>query len=607
MSDLVGHSTMASVSTRTRSLVLSGGFIAAGLGILVAHGEPARGYETSIYAATPWLTWALFGIALLLALVAGLFWSTTWQRYLAIGLGSTTMTAIVMLPLIRGYRYLGHADSLTHLGWAKDMLNGVIGPFNLFYPGLHSWALSIASLSGLSLTRAFLVMVGALFVAFLVFVPLTVRAVTEDEDAIILSAIAAWLVMPMNQIATTLLPHTNSLTLLFVPVLIFAFVIYVRRTGSPRVARITTQSGLLLPILGAGLILFHPQHALNVIVLFIAVSMVQLLGGRWRIPEIGSSHRALYVQTGLLMVLFAVWIGTHTVFQRALAATLNGLFSAEVGATSTVAQRGTSLTDIGASLPEVFAKLFLVSAVFGLLVAWFAAAVFTDRVTVRQETRRFVTYLTAGFLPLSAIFLIYFAGTPKMSFRQLGFLYVLVTLASGVAIVHAGSTVTRFRGTDGRTVQFAVVIVLAASLLLTVATMFPSPFIYSASSQVTDQQLAGYELAFDHRDGTVPYAAMRSIVGRYGDSAYGSVANAGTDYDGSGEGFVDAEAFSSGRLEEGYTERPYYLVVTEYDVERQVVVYKELHYTRGGLEALDAQPSVDLAQSNGEVELYVVA
>lgn len=587
-------------------LLLSGGFLAVAAGLLVAIGSPTTGFERSIYASTPMATWVLLVAALLLAFVGALFWRTTYHRYAAVVLGSAAMTAVVVLPLARGYRYLGNADPLTHLGWARDILTGAMQPSSLLYPGIHSLAVVLTTLTGEPLDRALLEVVVVCFIAFLVFVPLTVRAITDDVDATVAAAVSAWLVLPMNQIATVLMPHTNSLTLLLVPLVLFVVVLYLTRSGRPLVGPYGSSLGVVLVVLSAGLILYHPQHALNVLLVLGAISVVQFAVRRRYPAHPIAAHRPLYLQTGLLLVMFVGWTSVHPQIGHEFDVTLIGLLNG-FGAAGVVAQRGTSLADIGVSLADVFLKLFAIAAVYGLLAAAFTLAVLTDRIETDTQVGSFTAYFAVAFVPLAGLFAVYFFGTPKMSFRQLGFVYVLVTMVGAIALAKV-RRVSRSRsaGPGGRGLSAALSLVIAVGLVLSVMTVFPSPFIYSATPQVTDQGMSGYAVAFQYRVDHVPYATLGSDPNRYGDAILGTTAGSAIDPSGRGDGIVDPAAVDNGSLAAGYSSGEYYLALTPFDVQQQVDVYHQLHYTRQAVDRVGSRPGANLVESNGGFELFVV-
>ncbi|MFB6164758.1 MAG: hypothetical protein ABEJ31_06320 [Haloarculaceae archaeon] len=122
------------------------GFAALAAAVAVAHGAPARGYELSIYDATPTAFWLAVCAAGLLALLGSAYsppGSPTRTAALALAYG--TALAVAALPILRGYRFFGAGDSLTHLGWVKDLSTGALSPLHLLYPGVHLSTLFVAA------------------------------------------------------------------------------------------------------------------------------------------------------------------------------------------------------------------------------------------------------------------------------------------------------------------------------------------------------------------------------------------------------------------------------------------------------------------------------
>ncbi|MFC6990554.1 hypothetical protein ACFQH3_01365 [Haladaptatus sp. GCM10025707] len=105
------------------------GFVALYLAIVSAYQSPATAYEVSIYAATPDGFWAGIGIAVVCGLLVAWFVTPTNRiRTLAILLVASAIVAVAALPIIRGYFFVGAGDSLTHLGWMRDIESGALSP-----------------------------------------------------------------------------------------------------------------------------------------------------------------------------------------------------------------------------------------------------------------------------------------------------------------------------------------------------------------------------------------------------------------------------------------------------------------------------------------------
>ncbi|WP_226042298.1 hypothetical protein [Natrinema sp. DC36] len=588
----------------TLNVTVAIGFLAVAIGILVARANPATAYEPSVYAGAPTITW--FGFALALAIAVGATLSCRGgQQGLGIGLGGLTVTAIVSLPILRNYRFAGMGDALTHLGWTRDIVTGGTAPHELFYPGLHAIATVLHFAGGVSIERGLLLGMVILFVPFVVFVPLVVRDMTGDGLAVGLAAIVSWMVLPINNIATHMGVHTNSNALFLVPPVLFAIVAYLhRRSTLERLPLDVSPFSVLVFLTGLALLLVHPQQMFNVVVLIGAISGVQYLASRRYDEHPMLEHPTTHVHTLSLGALFGLWALGNERFRQAVGGLVTGLLAQDIGGGTEVDQRGTSLTEIGGSLTELFVKMFLDSAIIGLVVGCFILVVWLGRTSLDGETRSLVNYFAFALFPLSAMFLIYFLGTPTMAFRQMGFIYVLLTILAGIALAQLVGGLSSVITRPGANAVTALV--LGACLVLGLMTVFTSPLIYNPGQHVTDEMMSGYEDGFDHGAEDVPYAGMGYDPYRYdhgingisgGDTISGASAATGS---------VNATVFSEGNYSGAYPTDEYYFVVTDWDESRELDVYRELNYDRSALEGLDTEPGANKVISNDDFEMYAI-
>ncbi|SFB93892.1 hypothetical protein SAMN05444422_103145 [Halobiforma haloterrestris] len=584
--------------------VFAGGFVAVAAGVLIARENPATGYESSVYAGTPSATWAAFALALAIAVGTAIV-CRGWYQGVGIGLGALTVTAIVSLPVIRNYRYAGMGDAMTHLGWTRDIVGGKLEPHELFYPAVHSIGSVLGEVGGIPVERALLVTMVVLFVPFLVFVPLVVRNVSGSAAAIGFGAIVSWMVLPVNNVATHMGVHTNSNALFFVPVVVFAVVAYLRRRAViERLPLGLSPFSVLIFLSGVALLLIHPQQMVNVVVLVGAIALVQFLARRQYDDHPMVDHPTAYAHAAVLGLVFLAWSASNERFRDAISSVVYGLFAEDIGAGAEVGQREASLVEIGGSIGELFVALFLDAAIIGLIVALFVLAMWLGRTKVERETAAFVTYLALALIPLGGILALYFVGTPTMAFRQIGFIYVVVTILAGVAVAHLAGGLGRFVTRPGA--NAVVALALGACLMLGLLTVFTSPLIYDPGQHVTDQQFSGYESSFEHAAEDRPHAGLGYDPYRYDHGLYGlereDVLSGATIETGE----VDPDRFGAGNYSGAYHGVDYYLTVTEYDLTREVDVYQELYYSESSIAELESSPEADKVISNGEFSMYAV-
>ncbi len=588
-----------------RKLVLAIGFLAISASALVAHANPATGYEISIYTMTPRAVWAGLLAALSVSLaVAFVPFSRArrpqWSRSVALVLGGLVMVVFVGLPIVRGYRFYGHYDALTHLGWARGISEGTFLPFELFYPGIHTVTVLINATVGIALSRSMLFVVFFAVLLFCLFVPLSVGVIVRDWNAVAIAAFSAFLLLPITTISMNLSAHAMSQAVLFSSVLLYLFAKYLR---TDRDGRSASAVGVALALGSIAAVLYHPQLAAHLLVAFVAICLVQFFARRADHGRV-SEHPTLYGQVLFLGVVFLAWSSNYGFFagtaEYFLGSVVAFVLGTGGGAGDTVATQGSSLASIGGSLSEIFFKLFFPALVFSLLAGGLVLAVagrlgsqWLDR--IRLET----AYLAAALVALGPVFVAYFlASGSKMYFRVFGLTMVFVTILGAIAIHGLLALLSaRREGTRGPSVGRPLVAVAVAVLLvLSLLAVFPSPYIYKASPHVTDQQLNGYDAAFATQQSDVPFVGLRNGPNRYDDAINGNERRANA-HDG-----LPPSALEDGFADEYESDR--YLALTRADYEREVIAYRGLRYSERDLERIPSSPEANRVQSNGEFTLY---
>jgi len=582
--------------------LLAVGFLALAVGIAAANAKPATGYELSIYRATPPLFWVGVGIALAASLYVS-FSAVGRLRGLALALGGTAVFAIVLLPLIRDYAFYGSADPLTHLGWTRDMVAGTLNSLGLFYPGVHTVAAFLDLGAGVALTRSLMLASLAFALAFLLFVPLTVRAITGSGTATAIGAFSAFAFLPVNHVATHMRTHPYTQMLLFTPVLLFILVVYLTSDDGLGRTLAVTPIGVLMAAVSIGIVLYHPQQAVNLVLVFAAICVTQYVARRWWHRADIARHRSLYFQTVVFAVATALWIYRKPRFVISTENVFAGFVGFLGGTTHAGAQLGSSgaaLTAIGAGLPVLFLKLFLVSAIYVGLAALVAGSSVFERFRwsgMADDERAIVTYLAVGVVAISPLFVVYLLGNiERQYFRHLGAIMVFVTVLGAIGLYHLARRGTPRLG-DVLTPRRRAVVVLALVVLLplALATVYQSPYIYKESQGITQSQFEGYGTVFDHHDVDVQLLGVRGGPWRYSDAV---------------QGFQESSYYHVGVTGSEMTHlassvnRSAELVVTTYDRERELDAYRGLRYTAGDFASLETQRRVDRVQSNGEVTLY---
>lgn len=611
-----------STTDRVRKLALIAGSVALSVGVLAAHRSPATSYELSIYASTPTLVWIGVGVAFLtgaLVAITARVRSGVWAA--GVGLVGGATVTVFGLPLLRGYEFYGVGDSLSHVGWAQEIAAGAQDPTNLLYPGVHSLTVFVGRVSGVPMTQANMVVaLVAIPLVFLLFVPLAAEIVAATPRAYTIGLLVAALFVPINNISVH--PNTHPASQ---GILLFAFLLYLalayttgaldagRRdrahdsTGGRQNSSVSswpvtvTRAGVLLVLASAAIVFVHPQQALNVALVFAAIAVVQFLARRYGTNRVVTTHRPLYVHTAVLLAVFLAWTPRFERAQGAFVGTFESLLQSGPSAGGVVAQRSASLTVLGGSLPELFAKLFGVATVVSALAAGLLGVGLYRHY---RDTDTLVGYVAAGLVPVVGVFLVVLASNAgDMYFRYHGFIMVPVCILAAAALARAHNwAVDRGSARAGA----AIVVVLLLGLApLGALVIHPSPYVYQSTQHVTASELDGFASAFEHREDGVEFAGVRGGPRRFVDYHYGTE-RARTTL--SFPGYRDAippSVFVAGNYTDAFGE-PRYLVLTERGYEREVDLYGGLRYPESGFRALKTAPDVNHVRASDGVHVYVV-
>ncbi|WP_418285032.1 hypothetical protein [Halorubrum sp. DTA46] len=600
-----------------RKLLLSVGFAAVAIGTVVAWRSPPTGYEVSVYAGTPLIFWIGASIGFLSAATVTLASCRDRVAGVAVGLGALTAIAIGSLPVIRSYRFYGRGDSMTHLGWAADLMAEQMRFGDLFYPGGHSTTVLLTDSMGLPIERGMVLFAALYFALHVTFIPLAAKALFEDRRLTVIAAFSGFMVLPVNQISSGLYFHAYSMAMLFFPVFLYALVKHLtsRPKNGPVIGRIGAWN-IVVAILGLVLVLTHPQLALNVVILLgTLVALHLVLRNRFDLSV--SELRPVYGVFILLAVCWVAWVlqfgRVFGVGERVLFATYDTLFGAAQAGGGNVGSQVDSARSVEATLLELFVKLFLVPAVYASLGVLAVVVSLqrplgdTDRRTrsdeIERKGRSVVTYFGLAGLVLGPFFVAHFMGpVSHLFFRHYGFAMVFVVVLGAVMIHRIGALIPA-----GRWLSAAKPLalgLLAVALALSLLTVFASPYIYNASNHVSDQHMSGYETAIEYRGEDIQWSGIRRGPGREFDAlvpGVGLYSRPAVSTDTTTRGDDELRLLLAGGADEVR-----YLPVSRSDVDREVTAYRELRYSEPTLESIGSQAGVHHVHDNGEFDLYYV-
>jgi hypothetical protein len=607
MSVLDTHETESVRSgSAVHQVVLLAGFLAVTAAIAIAHGSPATAYELSIYAATPTEFWVGIALALLCSLAVAFFHPSARLRAGALVLGGEASLAVFGLPLLRGYEFYSAGDALSHLGWARDVVQGDIALTEIIYPGTHTVGVAYHTLLGLPLEQALLLAVLTFAAVFLVFVPLTVSTITNDRAAITVATFSAMMLLPINNISAHLTVFPSTMAIFFLPLVLVLVVVYLTESNGGHFG--TNVVGVLLALTSVSMVFIHPQQAANLLLMYVSLTAV-LLGYRWYASDraSGTTLRPVYGQATLLALVLVGWSSGHERITGAATAFVTTVVSTVLSQGPTgagaIAQRTGSLSSIGVTPLEIFTKLFLVSAIYIALTGLLLGGNVLGRMRTDDERMKTLPFFGVALIPVAVVMILYMLGNLEtIYFRHLGYIMAIVTVFGSIAIARGLSSIEQLSPTLQRGVTALTAVALGVMLVLSLVAVFPSPYMFQPNSHVTEMRMSGHATAFDYGDDRIQYVGIRTGVDRFRDGLYGT-GDLGSQAarESSGVPFQELD----GDLTALY-DGPRYLVISQADVEREGL-WDYFRYSEDGLKHAGSTQDVNRVVSNGGFELYYVA
>ncbi|WP_144797978.1 DUF6541 family protein [Halorubrum depositum] len=589
------------------SIALLVGSISLFAAVSVAEANPAAGYEVSIYASTPLLFWAGIGVALS-AGVAGLILGTSWIQWAGgLALTGLSLLSVPALPLIRGYFFYGLGDGLRHLGLARQLFTGDMSFFAEVYPGAYSFSGFLSAFSGVPLEQSMLFVAFTALVLYAVFIVLCVRTILPRRRAVAIAAVSALMLLPLNHISFHPHFHTFSMTTFLTPILLYVVIKHITDRGTDEtIPGRLSSTDLGFAVAAVAVVFYHPQTALNVIIVLGAVVAIQRLSGRYLSDTVLARSPPAYGQLLFLAAVFVLWNFQHdAVFNMSanLLASLNGWILGTEQGGQIVTERVDSAQSVGLSVGELFVKLFIVPA-FYVLVA--GAVVVTNLFSEALDggSRTVTTTFSFAGIALGVYSVAHFVG--EMSgyfFRHIGFGMVLVTILAVIGLTMVGDRVDELRPSPSRLVRMVAVAGLAIALVLSILVVFPSPYLSQPTQHVSEQMYTGHETAMEYRAEGAALASTRSAPRQYS-KAMGLYLDPRLAWG------VPPEALPSDlrrfRGDDFPTQEFYYYLQVDQDEEQEVIAYGELRYDESDFTGVGETVGVSRVMTNGRVDVYHV-
>lgn len=210
------------MSIRTKILSILG-FLMIIISLILAHNSPAKGYEVSIYTATPTAVWVLLilsiciGTIIIIGQAFGKEEGNGWVPGFLL-LITSIFVILIMAPL-RGYFAYDNGDPLVHIGMINNIIRDGHVEGGNFYPLLHIMVAAISQIFGLFAVWSLSYLNPLISLMYIASVFLIARLILPKNGQAFIALVAGSILF-YGLLHISLYP--NSMALLLIP-LIFYF------------------------------------------------------------------------------------------------------------------------------------------------------------------------------------------------------------------------------------------------------------------------------------------------------------------------------------------------------------------------------------------------
>lgn len=576
------------------------------IALLIAHSHPATSYELDIYASTPTIVWILIFFGLLggasIILYQVIKKDQDNSKIWLIGLLIIILSRMVLLflPYTRDYMSW-RGDNIDYLGMVKDILFTGHFPIEDFYPVTNVFLSTIIQVTGISDRIVANLSTTLISILFILFTYMFVGAITHDKRKQKLSTVIAGIVMLTGLYNVILAP--NGWSILFMPLLFFLY--FKSQKSNYRI--------LLLIVLIA-YPFFHPLSSLAVIVVLLIFELIRQLFSSFQ--KKGSEDLSIPSKTSVYLIIeliiFSVWILAHPNFGLNLRLVWQQL--TEWMAFGKLTQLGESINKLdlhGFDLYYLIFKMYgaeiILLVLSGIGILYFLKRILKNNMV--EEGNAFFC-LTYAFMFYGLLYLAYLIGLPGIGVlaegqgdrRLLGYVDILIPLFS-VSIFYALLFTVKFRNLA----RVTIVGLLILSSILSVVSLYNSPYIYRPNIQITSSHMTGTKWFINRKDSDIQCTYIMSSPNNIVSGIIGfSAANERTDIKNSiqlNDHFGYPEYPSLGTQ----YHKDAYVIITTFDRTIYSTVWRQLgRFTAVDFEKLELDSTVSKLYSNGGMDIYYI-
>lgn len=558
-------------------------FLVLSYALLMIAKTPITGYETSIYSATPKIFWIiiLFGLFSGLFIVVSNLYQTGKIWIIGLFIIAFCNCLLISLYALRGYvSYLGRGDIAGYIGLAKDISKDGNFGYN-FYPMISILISQLSEMTNISVLNISKYLPSVFFTFYFLSNYCWSKSLINDRKFISCSLISS---MPIFFAWFSTSIYHESLSLWTLPFFFFLL----QRNSDYRFRLFCIIFLIIFPF-------FHPITSI-LLLFYLTVLFIS--------EKSNITIKKENISTTLMLLSFVSLIAWF-IHQYALLNSIRYVFFQLV---NIFKSKPTSFQII-----RILNRLGIETAIKSLLLMIFDEIVyytlsFCVIIMILKKRMIFaelffkpsICFVT-GFLFQSILFFFTKLRTHPDRFINLNSSAMMTPILVGYLLYN-------FLLNSKKRETLFVLILIFASSVTAISSLYPSPITSHVNSQVTISEVRGMDWLITEKKLELKTADILSPVFRYADLIYGTnFRNGRSDLGGLSNRLAIPDHFGFNEDNILPIDEDRYLVITEFDVRVFTEIWKDIgRFGEEDFIKIDLCTNVDKVYENGEFRSYFV-
>jgi len=500
---------------------------------IIESTPPASKYEISIYDAYPPYFWLFIivsvGCGIWLLILQAFSQSSVNSLRVSLTIIFLTNLIVLLLPLFRGYAIYGRGDTLSHIGYMRDLIT--MGHINSnFYPIIHIIGIELKDILAIPYGGTVIFLYSLFYILWIINIFLLASVVAEHRSQVLLIVAFS---SPLVFKAFHLKIHPSFLALFMLPLILY-FAHKLKKFKDNRV-----ENTIALVILAFLVTFAHPIVALYVIVVLLVFDFSEFLNGRF-IETRGSSASSQirskrFTGTSLIvLVTFFAWYLSFAYIEHSMRTVYNWLIHQNI---PTLFQH--QLASLAEANLSIFQTIRLFMIRYGSIAIFFFVSVLAILLTMRimlkkgQAVSRNIfnyslQFIVASIIGAAEMFGFFVEYNPVRTFRLM--LVMSVVLCGLTFYSLPVEYFSKYRGElllkKYRKVKFFIFVIIISIFLLNLFSVYHSPLSSEPNHHVTYGEVRGMQWFLEHQvlkyqNKNVEISRNRFQVWRFGDLLLG--------------------------------------------------------------------------------------